>query len=656
MKFFRYLIVTCAILFSVGFFSQVQALTADGLFKVLVEVACTEEVCGSGTIRGCTDPEADNFEPDATADDNSCRYEVPNVSNFQGEYAASNNRINVSWQNPDFPRFQLVRLVRQVGSAATTPDSGQLIYEGTGESFVDTDIAVGQRYYYAIFVKDTRDNYSSGALASVEAAEEEIPCVGDECGGDDGDDDDGGGGTDPFEHLPPASHVDPKVEQIDFSDFIFSQPGLGIKRFRDGSSIMIDGRKPMTVYIPYDSLPEVLKTIAVTLFDPNDPRRTFTFILRADAGKTRYTATIAPLVKAGRYRAVIHIVNYQNQSMKKIQGSLLVTGASTRPAVFPSVVKDVATPLAIGTGVAVGLSQAIVLSSHVTSFYDLYLLLLRGLGALSGFLGLRRRHRPWGTVYDAVTKRPIDPAYVTVLKDGQEVASAITDLDGRYGFFLPPGTYEINAGKTHYRFPSALMAGRRSDEVYSNLYYGETVESRGEEVIDRNIPLDPVSFDWNEFMKNKAELFRTNARKELVRNRILNVVYVFGFIVSLIAAIFTPTVINLLTVALYVALYVFQSVWHFTHKVVSVTHANGEPIPFAIITLFLPGLDQRVKSVVADQFGRFYALVSPGTYYVTVEEKQSDGSYRLVYRSAPLELEKGVVSNDIVVSSSAGNL
>ncbi len=627
------------------FFSGTLIVRADtDVVDIALDIICTSGPCVVPIDRGCTDPTANNYDPDAQVDDGSCNYDVPNVSNFTGSY--SGGTIHLSWQNPVFPRFVSVRLVRQTGSAPNSPTSGQLMYEGTAESFDDTNVTAGERYYYTIFVKDTRGNYSSGAVTSVLASTSTTPppCQGSSCGG-------GGDSSDPFDNLPPAPNVDPRIQLINFDDFIFFQPGLGIKRFRDGSTILINGQKPLTVYIAYDALPEVLKTIAITLFDPDDPRKTFTFILRADANKTRYTATIAPLLKSGRYRAVIHIINYQNQSLRKIQGELAVAGVAAQRIVFPTIVKDVAAPLAISTGVAVGISQALALSSNVTSFYDLYLLLLRGFGALSGFLGLRRRHKPWGTVYDAVTKRPIDPAYVTVTKNGQEVASAITDIDGRYGFFLPPGTYEIKAGKTHYRFPSAIMAGKRSDEVYSNLYHGESVESEGEEVIDRNIPLDPIGFDWNEFMKNKAELFQLNARKELLRTRVLNTLYVFGFVISLIAAIFTPTIINVLTVVIYVGLYIFQSVWHFTHKVVSVTRADGQPIPFAIVTMVIPGLNQRVKSVVTDQFGRFYALVTPGEYYITIEEKQPDGSYNLVHRTAPMQLARGVLTDDIIVTA-----
>jgi hypothetical protein len=56
-----------------------------------------------------------------------------------------------------------------------------------------------------------------------------------------------------------------------------------------------------------------------------------------------------------------------------------------------------------------------------------------------------------------------------------------------------------------------------------------------------------------------------------------------------------------------------------------------------------------IKSVVADAYGRVYALTSPGTYYYTVEEKMADGSYAQVYRSGEVALPKGVLTGDLIV-------
>ena len=330
---------------------------------------------------------------------------------------------------------------------------------------------------------------------------------------------------------------------------------------------------------------------------------------------------------------------------------LKVFGETTRDF-FDSPVGKITGLFAASAGMAAGAGQILTFFPGITSLADLYLLLLRLIGSLLGWLGLRRQSKPWGTVYDSVTKRPLDPVYVTAHKDspeGEEVGSAITDIDGRFGFFLPAGVYYLKAGKTHYRFPSTELAGRSSDELYSDLYFGEKIETSGEEVLNYNIPMDPVGFDWNEFAKNKQSLFKMHSDRETLKNRIFNTVFYLGFAFTGLLMIFSPSWLNGLILTVYVLILLWQ--WYFgvTQRPVQVIGPDGQPLPFAILRFHLADLDMEVKHVVSDALGRFYVLIRPGRYYVTVEEKLSDGSYRQIFRSGNWSLEKGVLEGDIVI-------
>ena len=108
-------------------------------------------------------------------------------------------------------------------------------------------------------------------------------------------------------------------------------------------------------------------------------------------------------------------------------------------------------------GISVSLAAPIAIAGfgNPFSFYDIGLIFARLWSILLIAFGLKKRNPPWGTVYDSETKQPLDPVYV-VLSDtsGNEIASAITDLDGRYGFAVPAGTYVLSVRKTNYDFPS----------------------------------------------------------------------------------------------------------------------------------------------------------------------------------------------------------
>ena len=232
----------------------------------------------------------------------------------------------------------------------------------------------------------------------------------------------------------------------------------------------------------------------------------------------------------------------------------------------------------------------------------------------------------------------------------KEIASAITDIDGRYGFFLPGGIYLLEAKKTHYRFPSRILAGKTADELYNNLYFGDPIILEGEEVVNKNIPMDPIGFDWNEFAKSKSEFFKVYSRREVKKEIIFALIFSIGLIVSLWSLIMTPSLIDVLTIGLYILLFIFQKYWAARHKPVQIKNkVTNEPIPFAVIRFYLAGLSTEIRTVVADELGRFYSLLRPGEYIYTIEEKQNDGSYLKIFTSEVVNLKKGVLRENIEV-------
>ncbi|HEY9583182.1 MAG TPA: hypothetical protein VJK09_02640 [Candidatus Paceibacterota bacterium] len=572
-----------------------------------------------------------------------------NPSNFIAEYQSSSKMIKLTWNNPKDSDFSLVRILRSTSFFPGAPDEGTLVYEGANENFFDSDIIPGVTYYYTIFSRNIAGNYSSGAVDAETVPKEEIEeCKGLGCPEPEIEPEPG---PEPniFDDLPVTKEIPPELMNL---NFLITQDGTN-RNFKEGSKLTLDASKNIVVSIPYPNLPEVLKTIAVTMRHPKDPNKIFSFLLRVDKDKQHYESTIAPLLDAGEYIVTIYVLDHKHEKLAKIQGTFLF------PKVDVTLLSSVSTSipeqlLPIGgiVGIVSGLVQTVVATANIGSFYDLYLIILRFLGAILGLLGLKRKHKPWGTVYDSVTKRPLDPAYVVVKKNGKDMADAITDLDGRYGFLLPSGKYAITAGKTHYEFPSKNLANKDYDELYANLYHGEELLTAEGEVITRNIPLDPISFDWNEFVKSKQKLFKLYSRREKIKSIIFDFLYLLGFLFTLLSCFISPTFFNFVLLSFYVFLFVVQTYWHSAQKAIMIKDAeSGEPYSFAIVRVFLANLNQEVKRLVADEFGRLYLIVSPGRYYITIDAKKIDGSYRRVYRSAELDLSKGILTEDISIGS-----
>jgi len=274
---------------------------------------------------------------------------------------------------------------------------------------------------------------------------------------------------------------------------------------------------------------------------------------------------------------------------------------------------------------------------------------LRVSGLVSSIMGTRRRYKPWGTVYDSVTKQPIDPAIVTIFDlNGKEVASSITDQDGRYGFLVPPGVYRIKVEKANYSFPSTKLSNRVFDELYDNLYFGDliTIESP-DSVVSKNIPMDNIGFDWNEFQKAKDSNMIFFSRWDLVIQRFFMLSFIVGFIITAVSLVYFPVPYNYVTAILYLLILVSRIFGVKPKSFGTVKDENGRPLSFGIVKIYFPGTSDVMVKKVIDKYGRYNALVSPGEYRMDIEMKNDDESYSRVYSNESVRAKKGIVNIDI---------
>ncbi|MES2213766.1 MAG: fibronectin type III domain-containing protein [Patescibacteria group bacterium] len=230
-----------------------------------------------------------------------------NVTSFSA--TARTNTIDLRWTLPNDSNVVAERLVRSTSFYPSTPEDGETIFSermGSSESFVDTKVKSGVTYYYAIFTEDLAGNFSSGVIDSAR-----ILLLGEPAAT-----------STPLDTIPDATDVDPLISGLTLANFTFSQDGVIIDP--SDAIVTIDGNKNLKISLKYTDLPQVLKTIAVTLVTIDQHPKSFTFILRANTAKTRYEATIGSLGKTDSYRLKITIIDFKNQGLKKINGAMVV--------------------------------------------------------------------------------------------------------------------------------------------------------------------------------------------------------------------------------------------------------------------------------------------------------------------------------------------
>ncbi len=325
--------------------------------------------------------------------------------------------------------------------------------------------------------------------------------------------------------------------------------------------------------------------------------------------------------------------------------------------IFNSSYGDPISKIIAAVGLIIGALGVVGLLLFATpmNLSELVLLPTRLWSLLLTAFGIKKEVRPWGTVYDSVTKQPLDPVYLTLVdKEQKEIATALTDLDGRYGFLVSPGWYMLRPKKTDYDFPSIHLGHLTRDEVYLDLYFGNYFEIKTEgEVITKNIPMDPINFNWNEVAKQDQNLLRFYSKRDVWYVRVSGWFFGIGFAIALLALIFAPKPYNIAIFALYLVLLVIKETGVKLSKLGSVIDkATGAPLSFAIIRVFSYELGNEVIHKVTTEKGLFYCLVPNSSYYITIEKKNPDGTYTQVFKSEKIDVTKGVLKGKFEVVAS----
>ncbi|HLD11321.1 MAG TPA: carboxypeptidase-like regulatory domain-containing protein [Patescibacteria group bacterium] len=267
---------------------------------------------------------------------------------------------------------------------------------------------------------------------------------------------------------------------------------------------------------------------------------------------------------------------------------------------------------------------------------------------LALLLRQKKRMKPWGVVYDSITKLPVDPAVVTLKNEkGKDLSTRITDIDGRFGFLVDPGNYTVEVKKANYLFPSKVVLADH-DEVYDKIYHGEAVPvAKSGQVITVNIPIDPIGFDWNQAKKFSFY----SAIWQRVMFRVSSLLFYVGFVLSFIWMTARSSGLNIAIFGLYILffglrLFVLKPK---TYGVVFDHERN--PISYALVKVFSTEQKVMVAASATDEKGRYYLLFPyPGSFFYTVSVKNQDGSYTEVFHSDVAGIsakDKAILNKDV---------
>ncbi len=270
----------------------------------------------------------------------------PNVSQFVA--TIDDTTVLLTWGLPDVDDFSYVRIVRSHLGVPAYPQDGAVVYQGGGEQFADDEILSSYSpVYYTAFVYDNKGNVSSGAVAL--AFLDSAPW-------DQTDSSSGEGGSFLVEDLnnidllspdtvsstnTPTSTIYtdrvtvdmriPTLEQIN----IFQ--GVNDYTMRD-DPVVLDSLSPFKVSLPYSAVAGNLKTMIVTVVDPNDLTQSYSYLLRLNKDKSAYEAIIPAVLFDGRSQVSVSIYDYEALTVAKYEVPVsFVAEKAEEKVLFPDV-------------------------------------------------------------------------------------------------------------------------------------------------------------------------------------------------------------------------------------------------------------------------------------------------------------------------------
>jgi len=269
-------------------------------------------------------------------------------------------------------------------------------------------------------------------------------------------------------------------------------------------------------------------------------------------------------------------------------------------------------------------------------FFDLSFLLNPQLlgAAFLALLGLRKKkERPWGLIYDSITKHPLNFGIVRLFsKSGQEIGTEITDQFGAFSFLPAPGAYALGAQRPGYLFPSKFVKGARDGE-YENIYRGgEFAVGPEQAAVSLSVPLDPP--DTSTYGR-VLTIFR---RRGFGINA---VILLIGVSLSALSYLAIPTALNQVLVIIYMgglAVLLASRTASASHWG-AVRDESGQPQGGIALALVNAKSGALVKRRVTNPEGRYQFLAPRGEYRILLSsvdwERVPDG-----YQGENIRLKK----------------
>lgn len=237
--------------------------------------------------------------------------------------------------------------------------------------------------------------------------------------------------------------------------------------------------------------------------------------------------------------------------------------------------------------------------------------------AFAAIIDRIKKRKPWGIVYDSISKQNIPQAIVRLFsfQTGKLVDTVVTDGLGIFKLAIEKGRYKMLVSKFGYNFPTKVIFSNNDGQITNVYKGGDIVIKKDGGITMLSIPIDPEH--ENALIVNLKRLFS-------IAERVLEVVspllLVGGTIYTLAITISNPYLWNYLILSIYLFVIVTKAVIFFIHPKAygKVTLEGGDPIANCAIGLYEADFDRLVAQTLTNEIGQYNFIVQNRDYILKV--------------------------------------
>ncbi len=245
-------------------------------------------------------------------------------------------------------------------------------------------------------------------------------------------------------------------------------------------------------------------------------------------------------------------------------------------------------------------------------------------------LGLKRRKKHWGVVFNNINKKPFAFARVLLYSwpDKRLRDSTITNNLGEFGFLVPAGKYYVKVDISEFKQIALEIKDKekeqkylpgRSDGYYSNIYYkGEIIELKGEGGEKRPVTIS-IPLEAKKKLPLSERIYRSINRVLRALDKIRIPLIIIGTILAILAAVYRQTWLDYGILGLYVIIWGVELVTRFyqvkpTGLVVATE--NQKPLDLVLLRLTKTDTGKIVSTSVTAKDGKFVFTAPAGNYKI----------------------------------------